>query len=343
MIKIFLLPLLLMHHSADAQQLLLQQIPTHTGASFRGLSVVDNKVAWVGGTNGTIGITTNGGNSWHMNQIRGYEQYDFRSVYAFDEKNAVIANAGTPAFILYTTDAGMHWKEVYRNTDTAAFLDGVSFWDNDNGIMYGDPVHGRLLMLTTHNGGKSWQEIPESSRPIMEQGEASFAASGTTIRCSGKNSVSIATGGKKSRLLRSEDRGITWEYISTPILQGQTTTGIFSFATSREHMIIVGGDYKQDTLCDRHIFISDDYGTTWKAPGKPTRGYRECVEYINDNTAIATGPTGTDLTTDNGATWQPVSDEKQYHVIRKSRRGNLLIMAGGSGKIGVVTLVESGR
>ena len=51
-----------------------------------------------------------------------------------------------------------------------------------NGIAFGDPIDGRLTILTTVDGGISWQEAPESSRPEVLPGEYAFAASGTCLR-----------------------------------------------------------------------------------------------------------------------------------------------------------------
>lgn len=330
--------LVLIAGDSEAQRPHWKNIQTNTGASFRGLSVVDNRVAWVSGTKGYVGISTNAGNDWQFRQVKGYEQCDFRSVYAFDDKRAVIANAGAPAYILITKDGGVNWTMVYKNTDSAAFIDGLCFWDNKNGIVYGDPIDGRLLVLRTNDGGQTWQANPEANRPMLEKEEASFAASGTAIRCMGKNKVIIATGGKTSRLLVSDNKGMSWESISTPIIHSLSSTGIFSFACADNNIIIVGGDYKRDSLCTDHVFITKDGGKHWQAPATPTRGYRECVEIINNKTAIATGPGGTDITYDLGLHWQPLSDEKQFHVVRISRNGNLIIMAGGGGKISALTL-----
>lgn len=284
-----------------------------------------------------MGKSANGGNDWEYIQVKGYEKCDFRSLFAFDAQTAVIANAGAPAYILYTKNGGASWDQVYKNDDTAAFFDGIGFWNNKDGIIYGDPIKGRMLLLATNDGGRTWKELPEASRPVLAEGEASFAASGTTIRCLKNNKLVIATGGKVSRLLLSENKGKNWRSVSTPIIQGQSSTGIFSIDFRDDKTaIIAGGDYKKDSLCKDHVFYTRDGGMTWKAPAAPTRGYRECVTYLSAMTVIATGPTGTDISYNGGVNWQPLSDEKQYHVIKKSRTGNLIIAAGGGGKIALI-------
>ena len=333
--KLIVLLLLVAQHTWG-QALFWKNITTNPETSFRGLSVVDDSVAWISGTKGRVGISTDGGNNWKLMQVVGFETLDFRTLYAFNAKSAVIANAGSPAYIFTTDDGGINWKLVYKTYDTAAFIDGIDFWNNKEGIIYGDPINKRLMLLRTKDGGNTWAEIPTWQRPLLMDGEASFAASGTNIKCSGKGKIMIATGGKVSRLWVSIDKGAHWGSMPTPIYQGLTSTGIFSFAfRDDKNGVIVGGDYKQDSVRYRNVFYTTDGGKIWKAPKATTRGYRECVTYIDRKTVIATGPGGTDISHDGGASWDPSSDEKQYHAFKKSRKGNLLIMTGGAGKIRV--------
>jgi len=305
-------------------------------SSFRALSVVDDSVAWVGGTNGWIGKTTDGGKTWHFSQVKGFEKNDFRSLYAFDKHNALIANVASPANILRTTNGGKDWKIVYTNVDTSAFIDGIDFWNTREGVVYGDPIQNKMLLLRTKDGGLTWQEASDRERPLLKNGEASFAASGTNIRCVGKNELYIATGGLSSRLWCSSDKGVTWKTIEPPIIQGQSSRGIFSVALMGKNAVIVGGDYLIDSLRQDHVLVTNDAGKTWQYPNVPSRGYRECVEYISDNLLLSAGPKGIDLSNDGGKNWKAESDETSYHVVRKARNGNAIMLAGGKGKIAVL-------
>lgn len=326
LISILILPALLY-----SQEYKLEKVEVNTTASFRGLSIVDNKVAWLSGSQGWIGRSTDGGHSWKFRQVKGFEKSDFRSLYAFDDQRAIIANAGSPAHILITHDGGENWQSVYDNQHQHAFFDGMDFWNNKEGIIYGDPIDGKMLLLHTTDGGHSWTSI--SDTPVLESGEASFAASGTGIRCSSINQVMIATGGKVSRLWVSNDKGIKWNKIPSPMIQGETSTGIFSLARNNKILIIVGGDYQKEMMTVNHNFYSTDGGRNWSIPASSTRGYRECVEPISANIVVATGPSGTDISYDNGITWKALSDETGLHVIRKARKGSLVVLAGGKGKV----------
>jgi photosystem II stability/assembly factor-like uncharacterized protein len=333
-----LLFLLLLHVTiADAQNFELEKVQTNTDAYFRGMSVVNDAVAWVSGSKGVVGRTINGGKTWRFLQVRGHEKLEFRSLYAFDSLNAVIANAGSPAMIMRTVDGGRNWKSVFQNSHPDAFIDGVDFWNAKEGIVYGDAIEGSMLIIKTRDGGNTWEEVSAGLRPKLLEGEGSFAASGTNIRCVGKNKLIIATGGMHSRIFISYDKAKTWTIFEPPIIQGKTMTGIFSTAFLNEtNGIIAGGNYEIDSLATDHVFLTEDGGKTWNAPKVPTRGIREGAEYITDKIIIATGYPGIDISYDGGKNWKSLSDEKQFAVVRKARKGSLIVIAGGNGKVALI-------
>ncbi len=335
--KRFLFPLLLLTSFQNSfGQYLWKNIPIEVKSSFRAISVVDNKVAWLGGSKGAVGRTRDGGKTFSFSQVNGFEALDFRSVYAFDSLTIVIANAGSPACILRTEDGGKNWKQVYRNEAKEAFIDGIDFWNDKRGLIYGDPMNGKMLLIATNDGGITWTEVPESQRPVLKEGEASFAASGTGIRCYDKKRVAITTGGKISRLWTSTDNGETWNVADLPIIQGIESAGAFSSIFWNKKGVVVGGDYKNDAQTGQHVYLTLDKGKTWNLPIRPTRGLREAVESLGDDYLIAVGPQGADQSNDGGMNWTPLSDEKGFHTIRKARDGSLII-AAGNGKIAVIS------
>lgn len=302
---------------------------------FRALSVVNDSIAWVSGNKGQVGHTRDGGSSWTFTSVPGFEDADFRSLYAFDEHHALVANAGSPANILHTADGGLTWRTAYTNTHKDAFFDGIDFWNRQQGIIYGDPIEGHMLLLRTADGGLTWTKVAQS--PALAEGEASFAASGTCIRCLGKSKVTICTGGKVSRIWYSGNKGARWTAFSAPIVQGENSTGIFSLAWHNNTLTIVGGDFQKPEMANDHHFYSSDGGKHWSKPTVAVRGYRECIEPVTKKTIIATGPGGTDISENNGRTWAALSDIKGLHVIRKARHGSLIIAAGSNGSVFIVS------
>lgn len=328
-----LLPLVLVGLTllnSRAQSLSMQPLVTGTNASFRSLSVVSDDVVWVSGTQGTVATSVDGGKSWKVHAITGMEKADFRTLYAFSRQRALVANVGSPGKILLTEDGGVTWSTVYTNAHPDTFIDGIDFWNDQEGIVYGDPINGHLLMLHTRDGGSSWQEI--SAAPGVQAGEASFAASGTGIRCLDKSGILLCTGGTVSRLWYSGDKGNTWMTSEPPVIQGKSSTGIFSVA-AHGRWVVVGGDFQNEDLASKNHFYSDDRGTTWLAPVKGVRGYRECVEYLGDKNWMAVGPKGVDYSADDGNSWSELSNITGLHVIRKSREGRGVYAAGANGTV----------
>src|SRR5262249_14457611 len=110
-----------------------------TKADLRGLCVVSRDVAWVSGTRGTYGRTTDGGKTWSVGAVPGAEKLDFRDVKAFGEATAYLLSAGPgdASRIYKTTDGGKSWAMQFKCADPAAFFDAVAFWDNKHGIALG--------------------------------------------------------------------------------------------------------------------------------------------------------------------------------------------------------------
>ena len=317
-----------------------KELTSGTNTNIRGLSVVDDNIIWASGSNGWVGKSLDAGKTWTWKQVKGFEKLDFRDVEAFDSNNAIIANAGSPAYIMKTNDGGNNWTTVYVNKDSLAFIDGVDFWDDKRGIAYGDPLKGRFMILTTNDGGANWKPIPSQQSPEAFKGEASFAASGTGIRTLEGGYVWMGTGGSHSRLLFSADYGLHWKTVECPILQGSASQGIFSLLfTDQKNGIVVGGDYKMDTVIHKNCFITNDGGLTWKAPDIGPFGYRSCVEALDKKIFVATGTSGTDISVDGGKSWL-IMNKDSYNVVKKAKNGRIIYIAGDKGEVINVIIYE---
>lgn len=311
----------------------LGSLNTETNTSIRGLSVVTDSVAWTSGSNGFIGRTLNGGKDWKWTKPKGYEKLDFRDIEAFDADHAVIVNAGSPAYILRTADGGKNWTECYKNLDSAIFLDGMDFWDDKNGIIFGDPIHNKMQVLITSDGGLTWTDKSAVYNLEMAAKEAAFAASGTSIKTLPGGKVWIATGGNRSNVYRSDNYGLVWKKYDCPILQGQASTGAFSIDFYDDnHGIVVGGDYQKDKENSNNILLSNDGGKSWNKPARPVFGFRSGVIWYDAKNCFATGTSGTDVSRNGGDTWYHISDES-FNVIKKAKKGSLVLLAGNKGLI----------
>ncbi|WP_190123552.1 WD40/YVTN/BNR-like repeat-containing protein [Streptomyces inusitatus] len=293
---------------------------TGTDARFRGLAAVSRSTAWVAGSRGTVLRTADGGRTWRdvsPPEARGLE---FRDIEAFDGDRAVVLaiGEGEASRVYRTTDGGNTWTETFRNTDPRAFYDCVAFFDRRNGLAMSDPVDGKYRILSTRDGGRSWQVLPTAGMPEAQPGEAGFAASGQCLVTSGAKDVWLATGGGATgRVLHSADRGVTWTAAESGIPAGDPARGVFALAfRDRAHGIAVGGDYRTGQPSLRAASVTRDGGRTWQGSAQPPPAYRSGVAWLPHTpaTALAVGPTGTDLTLNGGRTWRTV-DTGSYDTV----------------------------
>jgi photosystem II stability/assembly factor-like uncharacterized protein len=315
------------HASILVAQWNVCDVPTGSAASLRGLVAIDSRTVWVCGTNGTILRTQESGEQWESCAIPGWEQVDFRSIHAWDAERAIVATAGQPSAIHKTNDGGKTWSQVYSNAAPEAFLDAVRFWDPNYGMAFGDPIDGNLQVLITRDAGSTWDNANRIGI-AMERGEAAFAASNSSMSLFGQKNAVIGLGGGAgtARMLRSVDRGATWQRIEVGPMQRGESAGVFSVAIADSGLgIAVGGDYKAMDKAEGHIALTEDAGVSWRLPkGSLPRGYRSAV--IDAPTErgkiwIAVGPTGCDWSSD-GEDWSPLSDVG-FHALSVGNDGSI--------------------
>ena len=327
MIRYFLvLQLICLLYSANAQT--IQLLHSGTKSSLRGLSVVNDQIIWVSGSNGTVGKSTDGGISWQWQTVKGFEKMDFRDIEAFDKKNAIIMGIESPAVLLKTTDGGQTWKIVFSDTTKGMFLDAMDFKNKRKGIVIGDPINGRIFLCKGSFNNNDWKIVDYFKRPLVDSGEACFASSGTNIRFTGNNKYIFISGGKFSHLFYRGKK----KYI--PIIQGTESKGANSIAVkNKKEFIIVGGDFNDKENDSNNIAITTDGGISWEKPITPPHGYRSSVEFIQDGTWITCGLTGVDIAYHGGKGFSQISNTG-FHVCRKAKKGHAIFFAGGGGRIG---------
>jgi photosystem II stability/assembly factor-like uncharacterized protein len=315
--------------------------PSGTTARFRGVSAASKSVVWASGSGGTFARTTDGGATWHSTVMPGAGGLDFRDAEAVDANTAYLLSIGPgeQSRIYKTTSGGSDWTLQFTNRNAKAFFDSFAFWDSLTGIAMSDPVDGRFILIKTTDGGKNWKELPRENFPPALEGEGGFAASGTCIAVEGSKNVWFATGGASlARVFRSTDGGNSWKVATTPITAGNASSGIFSIAfKDAKHGVIVGGDYKKETEGGSNVAITNDGGATWTlAKGPRPSGFRSAVAYIPDSrkpVLVAVGPSGSDYSTDDGASWSSI-ESPGYHALSFARASGEGWAVGETGRIG---------
>lgn len=289
--------------------------PTGTTAHFRGLSAVSAKTAWVSGYTADAGVvlrTRNRGATWKDVSPPDSAGLQFRDIEAFDSDNAVLISIGANPgdFKMYRTSNGGHtWKTTYVNSDPGVFLDCMTFFDRKHGLVLSDPPDGvHFRIFGTDDGGNSWH-VTGQKMPDALPGEFAFAASGQCITSNDGRRAWFGTGGgAQARVFRSDDRGKSWKVSSTTMNSGPSA-GIFALAfRSQQHGLAVGGDFLLPTDSPNNFAKTRDGGSSWKLIDGAPAEYRSGVTWVNGHTAIAVGPSGSDVSTNAGHTWQRFDD-----------------------------------
>ncbi len=239
----------------------------------------------------------------------------FRAI-AANSTAIFVLGIGSPA-LLYKIDRETgNRKLVYKEAHEKVFYNAVTFWNDKEGIAMGDPTDDCMSIIITRDGGNTWNKVSCKDLPKIVKGEAAFAASNTNIAVKGDQAW-VVSGGAKARVLHSKNKGNSWEVYDTPMIQGISTTGIYSVDFYDETIgVIYGGDYLKPEERTKNKAITHDGGKTWQLIANGSGAvYKSCVRYVPNSGGkemVALGFTGISISNDSGETWKDISDEGFY-------------------------------
>ena len=290
-------------------------------------------MVWASGSNGVILRSIDEGKTWQRFAVIDGDGLDFRGIVAFGATAAYVMSSGEgeKSRIYKTTDGGVTWKLQYSDNRKEFFLDSIACFSESRCVALGDPINGKFVLVKTIDG-ENWKELPTSEMPSALGREGAFAASNSCIALSGEKEIFFGTGGPAARVFHSEDDGLTWTVARTPLVQGNTTSGIFALALKENGTLIaLGGDYKEPLYAERVAAHSLDNGKSWQLATRQPGGYRSAIAHIEDGRWVAVGPTGGDITEDNGAHWKHI-DSHNFNAVAISS-GQMGWAAGAKGVI----------
>ena len=348
---IFLKILLLIPNLAQSQTL---EYLTKGTSGLRGLSVVSDEIIWACGSEGVILRTTNGGGTWKQFTIPNQSKAGFRDIQAFDSSQAIVMAIGNPAMIFETTTSGRIWNTVFTINREGMFLDAFDFSPSGEGILIGDPIkindELRFFIAETIDFGKNWRELGIDSkepsdygrklvenRPMAKVGEACFASSGTNILLKKPAEYIFVSGGMESNLFFNN------RIIDLPIQKGKETTGANSIAYSpktfltRQKIMVVGGDFNSDSIKNKNGVLLKGKSLKKMKLLSNINTYRSCVIYLKNKSWITTGPSGIEITKNDGKTWKSISKDS-FFVCQIAKDGKYVYFSGSNGKVGRVLL-----
>ena len=302
--------------------------------SIRAIEIINDSILWFTGSNGAYGRIKNNSLEIGSTQEVNSKKLHFRSI-AFNGEFLFLLSIENPAILLKLNPFGEKLNQpsiVYKEEHEKVFYDAMKFFDKNNGIAIGDPTDNCLSIILTHDGGKTWNKIPCENLPEIYEGEAFFAASNTNIAIV-NNTAWIVTGGKRSRVFKSTDKGRTWKVYNSPIILGKTMTGIFTTDFyDKNNGIVMGGNWEEKQSYKDSKATTKDGGKTWDliANNNPP-GYISCVQYIPQTKGkmiMAVSTEGIYFSNNKGNTWKKISDKSFYTI--KFANKNTAWLAGNN-------------
>lgn len=308
--------------------------------SIRALEIWDGKV-WYSGTNSKFGYVSLSDNLDKKQIKTSDKRLQFRTL-AQNKTHFYLVNIESPAYFFKVDKKTLLFENFATDSSKTAFYDAIHFVDDRRMYAFSDPDENHNLKLKFMiSDTKKDVFIATHHNYKLSEGEAAFAASNTNI-ASYKNAVWVATGGKKSRILKSTD-GTKFEFIDIPFVQGTSSQGIYSIDFYNENFgIAVGGDYTKQNSNINNIATTEDGGKTWKiqASGK-NAGYSTCVKirpHSKGKDIIAIGDQHISISHDFGKTWKKISDAKGFYTFQWVDKQTIIL--AGKNKIVKATIVR---
>lgn len=109
-------------------------------------------------------------------------------------------------------------------------------------------------------------------------------------------------------------------------------------------LVAVGGDYLDVNQRRGTCSTSSDGGRRWRKCKQPPGGYRSAVAFDGAAQAwIAVGPTGTDISFDDGQHWKPLTANGDADADRDWNALSLPFVVGSHGRIARLQVFQRGR
>jgi photosystem II stability/assembly factor-like uncharacterized protein len=286
--------------------------------NIRTLNIDANKI-WFAADKNRYGYYDLAKKESHIKTIDHSKTLEFRSS-AITPNHFLVLSTVSPALMYQIDKDNGATKLVFQNHHEKAFYDSLQFWNEKEGIAVGDPIDNNFSIVITKDGGATWTEVPKDSFPKSKEGEGAFAASNTTIVIQGKHTW-IVSGGKNARIFYSSNKGKSWRAYETPMIQGQSMTGIFSAAFYNSKIgCIAGGNYEIPNQNFGNKATTTTAGKTWQLMAeKEGPGYISCVQYMPKSLGkklLTVGATGIHFSKNGGESWQQISKDPTLFTLR---------------------------
>ncbi|MCY7409537.1 MAG: T9SS type A sorting domain-containing protein [Chitinophagales bacterium] len=297
------------------------------------ICIVDQNIAWASGYDGSGNAviaqdftrTLDGGDSWQAGSISSApSDYEWSCLAAVDKNTAWAAlynsTTNVGGGVYKTADGGSTWTEQGAGSifiGATSFPDVIYFWDENIGVVVGDPVNNEYEIYTTSDGGLNWKPVDVANIPAPLTGEYAY----TRMLGVGKDGV-IWFGTNKGRVYKSKDKGFTW--------------GVYQSLASDVQALAVKDVNTSWVRRTTKMYQTNDGGTTWSQV-LPASGhfFKNAIAYVpyTVNTLVSTGSNfstgdyGSSYSLDGGLNWVTIDSAIQHLSV--SFYNNVVGWAGG--------------
>ncbi len=245
-------------------------LQAHYNHYLRSIEFLDHTVGFCGGLDGTFFKTTDGGTTWtdiaptispQPPGVCGLAKADFNTIYG-------VGAWFEPAYVVKSVDRGETWTHIDMSGHAISLIDAY-FFDADHGFVTGTVTEqDGGVVLYTADGGVTWEEkfrtqhVGDRIWKIQSPDGQHFFGS-------------IETWTGDTRMIKSKDKGQTWEMIQVhPDYYYIQAVGfldsLHGWTGGREH-----------------LFQTKDGGSTWSEATVGSTYNR--FQKVNDSVAYLTG------------------------------------------------------
>lgn len=262
------------------------------------VALLDNGDAWAVGYDGQhvdrLYFSNDRGKTWKAMEVPG-TGFTLSAITFSDSQHGWAV--GGNGLVIRTSNGGKSWELLKPPTRTESSvrvsdLHAVHFANSSVGYTAGrekfgnkinDEVWGSVEIFCTKDGGETWRKCYQENKPLSVFQITTFSESGA-----------FAVLG--SHLIRTDNQGETWQWVST----SAKYISSIAFAPDRTGWLVGSHGVFQH---------STDGGKTWQQPSSLTQDFvnREWweVAFNSNGTGLAVGEDSTlALSIDNGKTWE---------------------------------------
>lgn len=178
-------------HLISAAKAGWQVIPTNSSAYLTSVFFINSMTGYIGGINGFLSKTTDGGVSWTV-QDPLFASSFVRDLYFINANTGYLC--GDNGFIRKTTNGGNNW--IPLTTNTIGGIYGIDAADELN--VYASVTDGTILRST--NGGASFTGVSVSANQLL------------TVDFSSRDTGYVS--GQGGVVYKTTDAGLTWNFLN---------------------------------------------------------------------------------------------------------------------------------